>query len=158
MYVTTGITLGVGGRNKRILDVSDILYYKSIRFARRNIRVNIYDVLDRCSWLLDGASTILLISRTQLSHDKSQSYKEGNQVLKKFIYVPLDGGLDTAIDTLLDPVNINSVLYKTPAEEFVEQKIKSKDIVTETIIKTQKYFFYKLVKRNTDLLQILHNY
>lgn len=157
-FVSVGIQLGIGGLNKRFLDSNNLSYRELVHFAQQSVLVNLYDVADRRSWLLDGASAILLLSRTQLSHHNSPHSESGSLEVKAFRHVNTRGGTKAATDVLLDESDIKLVLSEDPEETSVETTQKGNTRTSETKTKVTKRSFHELVKRNAALFEMLHDY
>ncbi|KAF4626411.1 hypothetical protein G7Y89_g11749 [Cudoniella acicularis] len=157
--VTVGATIGLGMRNRRILHLAKRSYREFVKFARQSIYVNVFDVGDRRGWLLDGASTVLHICRTQLTHDCSPHSGNPALSLNKFHHAESDVGADAAVDALLDESNMLLEVSFDPPEIVIEEIIKEDGSTIKTIKKTSKNFlFHELVQRNLSLLEKLHDH
>jgi hypothetical protein len=146
-------------RNRRILHLAKRSYREAIKHARQNIYVNIFDVGDRRGWLLDGASAVLHISRTQLTHDSSPH--SGNPVLnlEDFHYAHSGSGADAAVDALTDESNVLLEISSSPPEIVIEEIIKEDGSTSKEVKKTsKKLLFHELVQRNLSLFEKLHDY
>jgi hypothetical protein len=82
------------------LNLGNRSYREAVRTS--NIHVNMYDVEDRRGWLLDGASAVLNLSRTQLSHHNSPHGGNPNFNLRDFHHVTSDSEADAAVIALTD--------------------------------------------------------
>lgn len=158
-FVTVGATIGSGMRNHRILHLVKRSYREAVKYARQSIYVNIFDVGGRRGWLLDGASTVLHISRTQLTHDSSPHSGSPALNLEDFHHAHSGSGADAAVDALLDESNMLLEISFDPPEIVIEETTKEDGSTSKEIKKTvKKLLFHELVQRNLSLFEKLHDY
>ena len=90
---------------------------------QQSIWVNLFDVGERQGRLIDGASTALHLSRTQLSYAKNP-FSSTSFDLTKFLHVDTGGGNGPQLvsDSLCHPNNIRFVISETASEITVERR------------------------------------
>lgn len=116
-----------------------------------------YDAGDRRGWLIDGASAVLHLSRTQLSHHESPHNDNLHSDLRGFQHSGSDKGPEAA--TLALKANHDVVLDESLLETVVERKEKEDGTIsTEVTTKVKKQLFHNLVRRNLDTLEKMHDY
>lgn len=137
--------------------MSDRYYDEAINFMRQHVRVNLYDVADRRGWLLDGASAVLHLSRTQLSHHESPHNKDAQVDLSLFQHASCDHGAEAAVFALR--ANRDLVLNQSTMETCIETKDEGdSEIVTTRTTKLKLYRFEDLVKGNLSLVEKMHDF
>jgi hypothetical protein len=147
-FVTLGATIGPGMRNHRILHLVKRSYREAVKYARQSIYVSIFDVGGRCGWLLNGVSTVLHISGTQLTHDSSPHSGSLALNLEDFHHAHSGSGADAAVDALLDESNMLLEISFDPPEIVIEEITKEDGSTSKEIKKTvKKLLFYELVQR-----------
>jgi hypothetical protein len=102
-----GGTVGPGMRNQRLTDIAKHSYDEAVRYARQHIYVNLYDVEEGRGWLLDGASVMIHLSRTQLSHQDSPHSRNPALILQALHLATSADGAKAAVTTLTDEHNMN---------------------------------------------------
>jgi hypothetical protein len=119
------------------------------------MKVVLYDVGDRRGWLIDGASALLHITRTQLS---SSPYSDSDLFkLETFQHADPRGPF-TARKALLDSTNRTLVIFEE-VETFVESiggigEAAKSEIKT----KTTRWTYQDLVRQTYHVLEQIHDY
>ena len=94
-------------------------YAQEVHFAR-NMKVVLYDTKDRRGWLVDGASALLHLTRTQLA---SSPYSDNDLFrIEDFNHADPNNGILAAKKALMDPKNRNMLIFE--------------DVATSTQLKT----------------------
>ncbi|KAN0096737.1 hypothetical protein V8E51_015542 [Hyaloscypha variabilis] len=125
-------------------------YELEIHYAH-NMNVVIYDTQDRRGWLIDGASALLHLSRTQLS---SSPYSESGLFnLEDFHYADPKAGPLGAKKALLDGENRALLLFEK-SKTTTEMKISIQGAVEEQVRKVTKRWMYEdLVQQTYHILE-----
>jgi hypothetical protein len=157
-FVTIGVTIGPGIRNRRLLNLENRSYHEAVKYTRQNIYVNLYDVEDRRGWLVDGASAVLHLSRTQLSHHYSPHSGNPNLNLEEFHHANSAGGAETAVFALINDLNLNLVIDVDPPEISTEETTRDGRTTQEVRKIVKKVLFHQLAKRNLNLFELMGDY
>jgi hypothetical protein len=121
-----------------------------------NMNVVLYDTDDRRGWLVDGASALLHITRTQLC---SSPYSDSELFeIDNFQHADPRGGLKASRKALMDSGNRSLVIF-----EEVETSVESKAGVgeegkAEVKTKTTRWTYQDLVRQTYHILEQLHDY
>ncbi|ERF69251.1 hypothetical protein EPUS_09068 [Endocarpon pusillum Z07020] len=151
-YITFSGTIGPGIRNRRLITLGDRGYVEAVNYARQNIYINLYDVEERRGWLFDGASVVLHLSRTQLSHNASPLSRGLVLELQALHLATGDGGAEAAIAALTDARNMHLEIADDLLESRIEETITEGGAASRDTKKTGKrMLFHELVKRNLCL-------
>ncbi|KAH6677360.1 hypothetical protein B0J14DRAFT_636069 [Halenospora varia] len=124
--------------------------------SARNMTVVLYDVGEHRGWLVDGASALLHITRTQLV---SNPYCESDLFrLEDFQYADSNAGVSAANVALMNKKNRNMVIF-----EDVETSTESRsnvDEVAEDQVKrvTKRWTYQDLVRQTYHILEQIHDY
>lgn len=166
-FVTPSITFGRGARNKVLNYQGERTYDEAVNHARNDTYVNFYDVGDHRAWLIDGASAVLHLTLTQLTHPRSP-YQIGKLCdnegfnIQKFKFPPSDCGPESAAEALRDESNKKLVISIDPPKisTHTTRKTTSKGIETETETKeiSEKYLFWQQVKLNLSIFELMYDY
>lgn len=119
-FVTGGASFVRGTQDTSIYISRTIGPYQQTLHFAGNMHVVLYDVGDRRGWLVDGATALLHITRTQLS---SSPYSESDIFnIEDFHYADPVAGLHAARRALLDPRNRKMKIFDDwTYQELVEQ-------------------------------------
>ena len=153
-FITGGATFAKGNKDTPIYLSHVGPYLQEIHFAR-NINVVLYDVRDRRGWLVDGASALLHIVRTQLSSSpycSSPLFK-----LENFRHADSKNGADAAQIALTDVRNMEIVIFED-VEIWSELTITGSAKEEETKQKTKKWCFQDLVRQTWHILEQIHDH
>jgi hypothetical protein len=84
--------------------------------AARNINVVLYDTMSQIGWLVDGASALLQMVRTQVvrkPYDGSDSHRAGeNFTASEFLHSISSGGQNAASEALLNECNMKHIVLR----------------------------------------------
>lgn len=117
----------------------------------RSINVVIYDVKDRRSWLVDGASALLHLTRTQLSSEPYAS--TGLLDIGKFRYADPKAGASGAKQALLDPQNREICIFED-SKTTTELKITVEGATEQETRKvTNRWTYGDLVQQTYHILE-----
>ena len=153
-YITFSGTIGPGIRNQRLVTFGDRAYVEAVKYTRQNIYVNIYDVEESRGWLFDGASVVLHLSRTQLSHNASPLSRNPVLELQALHLATGEGGAEAAVAALTDEHNLRLEIAVEPPERKIEETITEGGAASKVIKETDKrMLFHELVKRNLCLFE-----
>ncbi|KAF2675067.1 hypothetical protein BT63DRAFT_27818 [Microthyrium microscopicum] len=158
--VQGGMPVGRGHLNRSFHGTSHTSFEALIRAAQKNVRVSFYDSQDDRAWLVNGASAILLLTRTQLSHAQSPHSMSRFFEIDRFNHVIDGADPNAAVAALLDKSNWGLKVGEEPAEEFQEvTRNEHGDIIsTKTIQRTKNNLLHEVIRKNTNLLFDLHDY
>jgi hypothetical protein len=136
-------------------------YFQEIHFAR-NISVVLYDMRDQRAWLVDGASALLHLTRTQLS---SSPYCLSNLFkLEDFHHADPEQGCLAAQKALTDPRNMQIPIFED-FEMLSEITTSTGDTGTSCLSDgggkfqriTRKWCFQDLVRQTYHILELIHD-
>jgi hypothetical protein len=100
-------------------------YAEQIRSAG-DISVILYDVETQIAWLVDGASALLHIVRTQIMHEpfggKRSLFNDLTSNRSPFRHPKIDGGPDTAREILIDECNMRHVIRRE-FDSYAEEEV-----------------------------------
>ena len=121
-----------------------------------NMKVVLYDTHDRRAWLLNGASALLHITRTQLS---SSPYSDSSFFsIDKFQHANPGEGQLGAKNALLNSEN-RSLLIFEDVETFVESKgVMGEDAKEEIKTRITRWTYQDLVRQTYHVLEQIHDY
>ncbi|TVY93688.1 hypothetical protein LAWI1_G001611 [Lachnellula willkommii] len=130
-------------------------YAQEVHFAR-NIKVVLYDTKDRRGWLVDGASALLHLTRTQLS---SSPYSDSDLFsLEDFNHADPTNGVLAAKKALMNQKNRNMVIFED-VETSTEWKATSGIAGSEQLRRIATRWTYEdLVRQTYHTLEQLHDY
>lgn len=151
-YIVGGATFRKGIKDTPIHLKRSGPYAQEINFAR-SIHVVLYDTKDRRGWLVDGASALLHLSRSQLS---SPGYCE-NVKLSDFHHADPQGGADAAMATLKDSTNRRLVISEE-IETWEEITSGGEIEKHETKKQMKKWCFEDLVRQTWGILEQIHDH
>lgn len=151
-YIVGGATFRKGIKDTPIHLKRSGPYAQEIHFAR-SIHVVLYDTKDRRGWLVDGASALLHLTRSQLS---SPGYCE-NVKLSDFHHADLQGGADAAVATLIDLSNRRLVISEE-IETWEEITIEGEIEKHETKKQMKNWCFEDLVRQTWGILEQIHDH
>jgi hypothetical protein len=153
-FITSGATFARGHKDKPIYLSHGGPYLQEIHFAR-NINVVLYDIKDRRGWLVDGASALLHIVRTQLSSSpycSSPLFK-----IEDFQHADPKSGADAARVALTDVRNTEMAIFED-VELWSESTTAWGTMKEETKRKTTKWRFRDLVRQTWHILEQIHDH
>ncbi|TVY48628.1 hypothetical protein LOCC1_G003111 [Lachnellula occidentalis] len=130
-------------------------YAQEVHFAR-NMKVVLYDTKDRRGWLVDSASALLHLTRTQLS---SSPYSDSDLFrLEDFNHADPTNGVHAAKKALMDSKNRNIVIFED-VETSTESKASSGIAGSEQVRKKATRWTYEdLVRQTYHTLEQIHDY
>jgi hypothetical protein len=156
-----GVSFVKGRKDVPIYLVRGGPYFQEIHFAR-NISVVLYDTRDRRAWLVDGASALLHLTRSQLS---SSPYCHSNLFkLEDFHHADSKQGCFAAQKALTDPRNMEIPIFED-VEILSEKTTSMRDDGTSHLpdgrenLKriTRKWCFQDLVRQTYHVLELIHD-
>lgn len=153
-FITGGATFAKGNKDTPIYLSRGGPYLQEIHFAR-NINVVLYDIKDRRGWLVDGASALLHIVRTQLSSSpycSSLLFK-----IEDFHHADPKNGADAARLALTDLRNTEIVIFED-VELWSESTATGQAKKEETKRKTTKWCLQDLVRQTWHILEQIHDH
>lgn len=136
-------------------------YFQEIYFAG-NINVVLYDTRDRCAWLVDGASALLHLTRSQLS---SSPYRLSNLFkLEDFHHANPKNGCFAAQKALTDPRNMEIPIFED-FEILSEITTSTGDAENSHLLDgkenfkriKRKWCFQDLVRQTFHVLELIHD-
>jgi hypothetical protein len=153
-FITGGATFAKGNKDTPIYLSRGGPYLQEIHFAR-NINVVLYDTKDRRGWLVDGASALLHIVRTQLSSSpycSSPLFK-----MEDFQHADPENGADAAQVALTDARNMEMAIFED-VERWSESTAAGQTSMEETKKKTITWCFRDLVRQTWHILEQIHDH
>jgi hypothetical protein len=120
------------------------------------MKVILYDTRDRRGWLVDGASALLHITRTQLS---SSPYSDSEIFrLEDFHHADPSAGVAAAKRALMDSKNREMVIFED-TEISIESKASSGATAADQVRKIARRWTYEdLVRQTYHTLEQIHDY
>jgi hypothetical protein len=154
-YVSGGTSFTRGNKDTPIYLHRGGPYQQEIHSAY-NMNVVLYDTEDRRGWLIDGASALLHITRTQLC---SSPYSESELFeIDSFQHADPRGGLRASRKALLNSGNRSLVIFEE-VETSVESKASiDEEAKAEVKTKTTRWTYQDLVRQTYHILEQLHDY
>lgn len=152
-FIVGGANFRKGNKDTRINLERSGPYVQELDFAR-SMHVVLYDTKDRRGWLVDGASALLHLTRSQLSFPGFCA----NVKLSEFHHADLQGGADAAMEALKDPGNRQLVI----ADETERwEEITTSENGSETREKKEKkteWCFEHLVRQTWSILEQIRDH
>jgi hypothetical protein len=154
-YLSGGASFTRGNKDTPIYIHRGGPYQQEIHSAY-NMKVLLYDTGDRRAWLVDGASALLHITRTQLC---SSPYSDSDLFqIENFQHADPKGGGLGAKKALMDSGNRALVIFEE-AETSVEIKAGSdEEGKAETKIMIKRWTYQELVRQTYHILEQIHDY
>jgi hypothetical protein len=152
--ITGGATFAKGNRDTPIHLSLGGPYLQEIHLAR-NINVVLYDTKDRRGWLVDGASALLHIVRTQLSSSpycSSPLFK-----IEDFQHADPGNGANAAQVALTDARNMEMAIFED-IERWSESTTAGQTTMEETKTKATKWCFQDLVRQTWHILEQIQDH
>ena len=153
MYATVGMSF-VRGRKDMPLHLSSTQdIYEEQMFSARNSHVVLYDVGSRRSWLFDGASVLLHITRTQL--ESAPYNKNSKEILSRLKLSQPEDGADAAWLALQDAANRKLPIITTTKVQVDRTESVTGDTAPreERKTTTTHWCFEDLVQRTWHVLE-----
>ncbi|MCJ1466973.1 hypothetical protein MMC07_005595 [Pseudocyphellaria aurata] len=153
-YISGGARFQKGNKDTPIHLQRSGPYEQDVEFAR-GIHVVLYDIEDCRGWLVDGASALLHLTRSQLS---CLSYC-AKVKLSGFHHADLQGGADAAMAVLMDPGNRQLVITEE-IDTWEEETTSERGGIEkhETKKKITNWCFEKLVRQTWSILEQIHDH
>ncbi|CZR60568.1 uncharacterized protein PAC_10464 [Phialocephala subalpina] len=154
-YLSGGASFTRGNKDTPVYIHRGGPYPQEIHSAQ-NMKVVLYDTRDRVGWLVDGASALLHITRTQLG---SSPYSDSEHLrIEDFQHADPKGGPLAAKTALMDQKNRSLTIF-----EEVETSIESRASVgegakAEVKTLTSRWTYQDLVRQTYHILEQLHDY
>jgi hypothetical protein len=144
MYITGGVSFVRGERDRPTYLSSVGSIYEVQLSSARNSYVTLYDAADHRAWLLDGASALLHLTRTQI---EQPPYNQNSQTfLDKFCYSQPDHGADAALRALQDETNRRILIFTKSERETVMIPLGGTS-QGQVMITTKEWCFQDLVQQ-----------
>jgi hypothetical protein len=115
------------------------------------MNVVLFDVEDRRAWLVDGATALLHLTRTQLASSPccdSESFK-----LEDFQHAEGPGGVSGSKTALLNPKNRKLVIF-----EGTEMSVETKVAQEEIRLGNRGWTYQDMVQGTYHILEQIHDY
>ncbi|KAG8531715.1 uncharacterized protein KY384_003347 [Bacidia gigantensis] len=155
-YITGSVTVAIGKKDKAIRIPARDDYMRKLMWISKKFVV-LFDVKNKTAWLVDGASALLHLVRSSISHLRDDRDFGEHCLFRwsdmKESFEPCSGS-KAAKFVLLDEHNMQQKLFKRPVEKWEEQSIKSSgEITSVTRTKTTSVRFSDKVEHIYQVLE-----
>ena len=156
--ISAGVSFAKGNKDTPLYLSHTSTYLQEIHFAR-NVYVVIYDTLDRRDWLVDGASALLHLVRTQLT---SSPYNTMSLLqISEFRHANPHHGANAAQKALADTHNrLLAISEDTESWEETTREVTrgGENKKVEKKSKATTWRFQDLVKQTWRILEQIHDH